>query len=67
MITFFLLVVLIADVCRDCGHVIAVHQYTFSVDEDYQVQLSDIESPYYILFMQANPCVFFFFYENFPL
>ena len=25
--------------CRECGHVIAVHQYTFSVDEDYQVQL----------------------------
>ena len=27
----------IADVCRECGHVIAVHQYSFSVDEEYQV------------------------------
>ena len=30
------------DVCRECGHVIAVHQYTFSVDEDYQVQLHNV-------------------------
>lgn len=23
-------------VCRECGHVIAKHQYSFSVDEEYQ-------------------------------
>ena len=32
-------IIFFTDVCRECGHVIAVHQYTFSVDEDYQVQL----------------------------
>ena len=35
------------DVCRECSHVIAVHQYTFSVVEDYQV--------YYIEYWPFKP------------
>lgn len=25
------------DTCQECGHVIAIHEYTFEVDEEFQV------------------------------
>lgn len=28
----------LADVCKNCDHVIARHEYTFSVVDDYQVR-----------------------------
>ena len=28
------------DVCKNCDHVIARHEYTFSVDDEYQVSKS---------------------------
>ena len=31
------LLILITDTCKECGHVIAEHSYSFSVDEEYQV------------------------------
>ena len=30
-------VMIFLDVCQQCGHVIADHEYTFSVDDQYQV------------------------------
>ena len=36
----------IADVCQECGHVIASHTYTFSFDAEYQVFCSLLSQGY---------------------
>ena len=28
-----------SDVCEDCGHVIAIHKYSFSADDQFQVYI----------------------------
>lgn len=31
------------DTCQECGHVVATHEYTFEVDEDFQEYTMDCD------------------------
>lgn len=42
--------VVFADMCKNCDHVIARHEYTFSVVDDYQVKFIVV----YIIWLKYN-------------
>lgn len=45
------------DVCVQCGHVIATHKYTFSVDEGYQVGSVTVTNPAHFTCLCVGVCV----------
>lgn len=57
---FFILLVAflyyLADVCKNCDHVVARHEYTFSVVDDYQVKTSPLKVKYSLNNSAIVPC-----------
>lgn len=43
------------DLCKNCHHLIARHEYTFSVVDDYQVCLLSPKSPSQLCFWNSRP------------